>query len=63
MRNFTMLFAALAGLSVVTLTPVSAEAGCIRMGETGYHWYRYCVGPRFLYPHRRVCRHGHCWLR
>lgn len=37
--------------------------GCYRMGETGYHWYHFCAGPRFLYPHRRVCRHHHCWYR
>jgi|GEM_PF-2344173 hypothetical protein len=44
-------------------TSSTAEAGCYRWGETGYHWYRYCVGPYWLYPHRRVCRHGHCWYR
>ena len=35
-----------------------------RMGETGYHWYDFCVGPAFLYPHQKVCsrRHPHhCW--
>jgi len=37
--------------------------GCYRLGETGYHWYDFCVGPRFLYPHHRVCRHGHCYYR
>jgi hypothetical protein len=37
-----------------------AAAGCYRMGGTGYHWYRYCAGPHWLYPHHRVCHHGHC---
>jgi hypothetical protein len=39
------------------------KAGCYRLGETGYHWYRSCVGPTWLYPHRRVCRRGSCWYR
>jgi hypothetical protein len=38
-------------------------AGCYRLGETGYHWYQFCLGPTWLYPHRRVCRHGYCWYR
>jgi hypothetical protein len=33
------------------------------LGETGYHWYRFCFGPAFLYPHQRICRHGYCWYR
>ncbi len=39
----------------------TAEAGCYRLGLTGYHWYRSCVGPRFMYPHHRDCywRRGH----
>jgi len=24
------------------------------------YWYRFCAGPTWLYPHRRVCRHGYC---
>ena len=63
MRKLAMFVAAIAILSVGVLVPTKAEAGCIRLGETGHHWYRYCAGPRFLYPHRRVCRHGHCWYR
>jgi len=39
------------------------KAGCYRLGETGYHWYRFCFGPTWLYPHQRVCRHGYCWYR
>jgi hypothetical protein len=27
------------------------RAGCYRLGETGYHWYSFCLGPRWLYPH------------
>ena len=45
-------------------TPVPAPAekiGCYRLGEYGYTWYPFCVGPRWLYPHHRVCRHGRCW--
>jgi hypothetical protein len=63
MRKFTLLIAALAGLSISTLSPGIAEAGCYRLGLTGYHWYRFCLGPHDLYPHHRVCRHGHCWYR
>jgi hypothetical protein len=37
--------------------------GCYRLGETGYHWYNFCVGPSWLYPHRRYCRHGYCYHR
>lgn len=59
MRRFSLLAAVAAILAMAVVLP--AEAGCYRVGETGYHWYRYCVGPHFLYPHHRVCRHGHCW--
>jgi hypothetical protein len=37
--------------------------GCYRWGETGYHWYDFCLGPSWLYPHQRVCRQGYCWYR
>jgi len=37
--------------------------GCYRLGETGYHWYNFCLGPRFIYPHHRVCRRGYCYYR
>jgi hypothetical protein len=40
-----------------------AAFGCYRWGETGYHWYDFCLGPSWLYPHQRVCRHGYCWYR
>jgi hypothetical protein len=40
-----------------------APYGCYRLGETGYHWYNFCLGPSWLYPHQRVCRHGYCWYR
>jgi hypothetical protein len=63
MRKLAMLVAAIAILSTGALFPTKAEAGCYRWSETGYHWYRYCAGPYWLYPHRRVCRHGHCWYR
>jgi hypothetical protein len=63
MRKLVMLIAAIAILSTGALFPTKAEAGCYRWGETGYHWYRYCAGPYWLYPHRRVCRRGHCWYR
>jgi hypothetical protein len=38
-----------------------AAPGCYRWGETGYHWYPFCLGPPWLYPHQRVCRGGYCW--
>ncbi|MGO9741316.1 MAG: hypothetical protein ACLPN5_07350 [Roseiarcus sp.] len=53
--------AAVATLLAVALPATEADAGCYRLGLTGFHWYRFCAGPRFLYPHHRVCRHGHCW--
>jgi len=46
----------------VGLSPIE-PAGCYRLGETGYHWYHWCVGPHFLYPHHRICRHGECYYR
>ena len=61
MRKLALFAAIAAILSVGGVT--NAEAGCYRMGETGYHWYRYCWGPSFIYPHHRVCRHGRCWYR
>ena len=60
MRKLAGLFAATAVL-IMAFWPTTADAGCYRLGETGYHWYRFCAGPAFLYPHHRVCRHGHCW--
>ena len=63
MRRFALFAAVAAILSVGAVLPSNAEAGCYRLGETGYHWYRYCWGPRWVYPHYRVCRHGYCWYR
>jgi hypothetical protein len=63
MRKLAMLVAVTATLSTVTLLPTTADAGCYRLGLTGYHWYHFCAGPPILYPHERVCRHGHCWYR
>ncbi len=63
MRRLARVFVATAALSVVGLLPADASAGCYRLGETGYHWYRFCFGPAFLYPHQRVCRRGYCWYR
>ncbi len=59
----SVLLAVAAILSLGVLLPSAAQAGCYRLGETGYHWYRYCFGPSFMYPHHRVCRHGYCWYR
>jgi hypothetical protein len=64
MRKIVMLFAATGALSAAVLSPTAADAsGCYRLGLTGYHWYGFCLGPDFLYPHERVCRHGNCWYR
>ncbi len=64
MRKTILTAAAAAMLTVAGAG--AAQAGCYRMGMTGYHWYRYCVGPRFMYPHHRHCewRHHHreCWV-
>jgi hypothetical protein len=48
--------------AIAAINPIE-QAGCYRLGETGYHWYRFCLGPYFLYPHQRVCRHGYCYYR
>ena len=65
MRKTILAVAAFATLSVAASG--SAEAGCYRLGLTGYHYYRSCIGPRILYPHRKYCtfRHGErrCWYR
>jgi hypothetical protein len=49
--------------SVVDAVNPIQSAGCYRLGESGYHWYRSCFGPRWLYPHRRYCRTGQCSYR
>lgn len=61
MHKFAMLIASATMLSTVALAPSEANAGCYRLGLTGYHWYRFCAGPRFIYPHRRHCHNGYCW--
>ena len=63
MRKSAMLAVAAAMMSVAAVLPSRAEAGCYRLGETGYHWYRSCWGPNWIYPHHRVCRRGYCWYR
>lgn len=63
MRRSALFAIVAAILSIGTVLPSYAQAGCYRLGETGYHWYRYCLGPSFIYRHERVCRHGRCWYR
>jgi hypothetical protein len=63
MRKLLTTAAAATALALAALAPTAAEAGCYRLGETGYHWYRFCFGPSFIYPHYRVCRHGYCWYQ
>ena len=48
--------------TIDAVNPVE-QAGCYRWGEYGYRWYNFCLGPHFMYPHRRVCRHGYCYYR
>src|SRR5262245_29205285 len=31
--------------------PTTPDTRCVRWGDTGYHLYRYCVGPYWLYAH------------
>ena len=61
MRKFALILVAAASLASVAIIPTAASAGCYRMGETGYHWYRYCFGPAFMYPHHRSCHNGYCY--
>jgi opacity protein-like surface antigen len=62
MRKLIVTAAAAAALSAAALAPTAAQAGCYRMGLTGYHWYYSCFGPGFIYPHHRACnRNGFCW--
>jgi hypothetical protein len=68
MRKITLLAAVVATLSAAAILPGNAQqlvvqgwnGGCYRLGMTGYHWYDFCVGPNFLYPHKHVCDHGNC---
>lgn len=48
------------GSTIDAIDPVE-KVGCYRLGETGYHWYRFCFGPTWLYPHHRVCQRDYCW--
>jgi hypothetical protein len=64
MRCFIRLAAVALTLSALVAASSEAEAGCYRVGLSGYHWYHSCFGPHFLYPHHRVCnRHGYCYYR
>jgi hypothetical protein len=63
MQKIKMIIAAAPILFAVLVLSSSAEAGCYRLGETGYHWYRFCVGPYWLYPHHRICRGHHCYYK
>ena len=64
MRKWVMTAAAAAALTMAGAS--AAEAGCYRLGLSGYHWYRSSIGPPIMYPHHRSCewRHGHrvCWV-
>jgi hypothetical protein len=51
-RGSTLLAAFATIFSVGAILPSSADAGCCRSGETGYHWYR--TGP--LAPSRLPAR-------
>ena len=63
MRKIATLIIAAGILSAGSFVS-TAQAGCYRFGETGYHWYGFCLGPRFLYPHHRVCNNnGYCYYR
>jgi hypothetical protein len=62
MKKLALAIAASAALSSMAISP--ASAGCYRLGLSGYHWYGFCAGPSFIYPHQRVCNHnGYCWYR
>ena len=50
MRRLPMLLVATAALSTIVLLPTNADAGCYRLGETGYHWYRFCLGSVLVLP-------------
>ena len=64
MRKTVLTIAAAAMLTLAGAG--AAEAGCYRLGLTGYHWYGSCLGPRFMYPHHRSCSwhdgHRDCWV-
>jgi hypothetical protein len=57
-------FPALAQSPSAPLTPAGWNHGCFRWGETGNHWYSFCLGPDFFYPHRKTCNSaGWCTFR
>ncbi|MGO9392291.1 hypothetical protein [Rhodoblastus sp.] len=58
MKDLKISLIAAATLSAVCLTSTDASARCGRWGPTGYHYYRHCAGPGFLYPHHRHCYHS-----
>ncbi len=60
MKSLRVSIVAAMALSAVGLMSTAASAGCARWGETGYHFYRSCAGPAFLYPHHRQCHNGIC---
>ena len=61
MKSLKISLIAVAALSALFMMSSGASAGCGRWGETGYHFYRHCAGPGFLYPHHRHCyRSGFC---
>jgi hypothetical protein len=61
MKSLKISLIAAAALSALFMMSSGASAGCARWGGTGYHFYRHCAGPRFLYPHHRHCyRSGFC---
>jgi hypothetical protein len=62
MRKFAAIILAAGILSAGSLFS-TAQAGCYRLGETGYHWYHFCLGPHFVYPHHRICHNGYCYYR
>jgi hypothetical protein len=49
--------------AAVSFLDETKPIGCYRLGLTGYHWYRSCIGPHWLYPHHRACRHDWCGYR
>ncbi len=63
MRKLLLSLTAASALAISCAWPAQAfNGGCYRLGETGYHWYRFCAGFHFMYPHHRHCSHGHCWV-
>jgi hypothetical protein len=67
MRKFALLAVAFATLSASAVAPAYAQvqvggwnSGCFRWGDSGYHWYGFCLGPNVAYPHKRVCDRGAC---